>query len=53
MLELKIRETELNVCDTLSANDPYRRWHCREQLDLKTVKIKMVLTQEKKTTMIS
>lgn len=37
MLKLKIRETVLNACNTLAANDPYKRWHSRHYLDFKTV----------------
>ncbi len=55
MLKLKIRETVLNACDTLSANDPYKRRPCRACREFKTMtgnvthikNRKTVLTQEK------
>lgn len=40
MLTLKIRATVLNACDTLSANDPFRRRHCRGCLAFQNYKNK-------------
>lgn len=52
MLKLKIGETVLNACDTLSANDPYKRWHCRHCWDIKTITRYINYDEKKNNSMI-